>query len=123
HLFAGTDIGVYASTDGGATWAPFGTGLPATAVFDMQIVQPGTFNESLRVATHGRSMWQVPLSSQPYERPGQAASLQVSLVPAFKQCGTPGNPSNANHAPPLGAASCVLPKPTTTTARTGVSGS
>lgn len=123
HLFAGTDIGVYASTDGGATWAPFGTGLPATAVFDMTIVQPGTFDESLRVATHGRSMWQVPLSSQPYQRPGQASSIQVSLVPAFKQCGTAGNPSNANHPAPLGPASCNPPQPTTPSARTGASGS
>ena len=29
NLYAGTDIGVYNSTDGGANWAPFGTGLAA----------------------------------------------------------------------------------------------
>jgi hypothetical protein len=62
HLFAGTDVGVYFSTDSGATWAPFGTGLPAVAVFDMAIVQSGTVNESLRVATHGRSMWEASLT-------------------------------------------------------------
>src|SRR5262249_50846173 len=43
------------------SWSPFGTGLPAVAVFDMAIVQPGTSSESLRIATHGRSMWQIPL--------------------------------------------------------------
>jgi hypothetical protein len=64
HLFAGTDVGVYASADGGATWSPFGTGLPAVAIFDMAIVQPGTGSEALRVATHGRSMWQVPLGTK-----------------------------------------------------------
>src|SRR5262249_840146 len=63
HGFAGTDIGVYASTDGGATWSPFGTGLPAVAVFGMAIVQPGTTSEALRIATHGRSMWQIPLAA------------------------------------------------------------
>jgi len=62
RLFAGTDIGVYASTDGGTNWAPLGTGLPAVAVFDMAIVQPGTATEKLRVATHGRSMWQIDLA-------------------------------------------------------------
>src|SRR6185369_4813442 len=36
-LFAGTDIGVYQSTDGGANWAPYGTGLPRVAVFDVKI--------------------------------------------------------------------------------------
>src|SRR5207237_8051560 len=31
HLYAGTDIGVYLSTNGGASWAPFGVGLPRVA--------------------------------------------------------------------------------------------
>src|SRR5262249_15463566 len=33
HLYIGTDVGVYASTDSGATWSPFGTGLPVVAIF------------------------------------------------------------------------------------------
>jgi hypothetical protein len=57
-LYAGTDIGVYTSTDGGANWAPFGTGLPRVAVFDMAI-QPTS--RTLRIATHGRGMWQIAL--------------------------------------------------------------
>ena len=65
HLYAGTDVGVYASTDGGANWAPLGTRLPAVAVFDMKIVQPRTSSEKLRVATYGRSMWQIDLTSSP----------------------------------------------------------
>ena len=63
HLYAGTDIGVYASTDGGAGWAPLGTRLPAVAVFDMAIVQPRTSTEKLRVATYGRSLWEIGLTS------------------------------------------------------------
>ena len=27
-LYCGTDVGVYRSTDSGATWSAFGTGLP-----------------------------------------------------------------------------------------------
>jgi photosystem II stability/assembly factor-like uncharacterized protein len=62
NLYAGTDIGVFASTDGGDTWAPFGSGLPVVAVFDMAIAQPGTVNEVLRVATHGKGMWETAIA-------------------------------------------------------------
>lgn len=53
-LYAGTDIGVYASTDAGANWASFSTGLPIVPVFDMA-VHPVSHN--LRIATHGRGLW------------------------------------------------------------------
>ncbi len=58
NLFAGTDIGVYTSADAGVSWIPLGTGLPIVAVFDMAI-QPVT--QMLRIATHGRGMWQIPI--------------------------------------------------------------
>jgi hypothetical protein len=58
HLYAGTDIGVYVSLDGGATWSPFGTGLPRVAVFDMAIQSP---HRILRIATHGRGMYEIGL--------------------------------------------------------------
>jgi hypothetical protein len=60
NIFAGTDIGVYYSTDGGAHWAPFGTGLPRVSVFDMKIQ---TTNRILRVATHGRGMWEAAIGA------------------------------------------------------------
>jgi hypothetical protein len=62
NLFAGTDIGVFSSTDGGTNWAPLGTGLPVVAVFDMAIAQPGTNTEILRIATHGRGMWELSIA-------------------------------------------------------------
>jgi len=55
QLFAGTDIGVYISNDGGASWLPYTTGMPVVAVFDMQIQNTARI---LRVATHGRGMWE-----------------------------------------------------------------
>ncbi len=58
-LYAGTDIGVYQSRDGGATWNPFGQGLPRVAVFDMAIQK---VKRVLRIATHGRGMWEAALN-------------------------------------------------------------
>ncbi len=55
RLWVGTDVGVYTSTDGGATWAPYVTGMPIVSVFDMSLQGP---NRILRVATHGRGLWE-----------------------------------------------------------------
>ena len=58
-LYAGTDIGVFVSTDSGATWNPFGNPLlPRVAVFDL-VLQPSF--RILRAATHGRGAWQIGL--------------------------------------------------------------
>jgi photosystem II stability/assembly factor-like uncharacterized protein len=62
RLYAGTDIGVYRSTDGGTTWTPFSNGLPRVAVFDMAI--QSTF-KVLRIATHGRGIWEISLLPKP----------------------------------------------------------
>ena len=55
-LYAGTDIGVYHSSDGGANWAPLGLGLPRVAVFDVKI---SNVQRYLRIATHGRGIWEI----------------------------------------------------------------
>ena len=55
RMWAGTDVGVYASNDGGASWTPYTTGMPVVAVFDMDL-QPVA--RILRVATHGRGMYE-----------------------------------------------------------------
>ena len=54
-MFAGTDIGVYVSTDAGATWSSYSSGLPVVPVFDVA-VHPVT--KALKIATHGRGFWQ-----------------------------------------------------------------
>ena len=61
-LYAGTDIGVFRSTDGGASWTPFSDGLPRVAVFGMAI-QPTS--RVLRIATHGRGIWETDLATPP----------------------------------------------------------
>ena len=65
-LYAGTDIGVYHSRDAGVTWLPFGQGLPRVSVLDMAIQPTGRI---LRVATHGRGMWEKLLPGNPTAAP------------------------------------------------------
>jgi hypothetical protein len=65
-LYAGTDIGVFHSRDAGVTWLPFGQGLPRVSVFDMAIQPTGRI---LRVATHGRGMWEKLLPGNPTAAP------------------------------------------------------
>jgi hypothetical protein len=55
NLYAGTDRGVFKSTDGGANWSLYGVGLPDVAVFDLAISPSGL----LRAATHGRGFFEI----------------------------------------------------------------
>ena len=44
-------------TDGGATWEPFGNGLPTVRVNDIYMPPDGSF---MRIATYGRGIWELP---------------------------------------------------------------
>ena len=51
-LFAGTELGIYVSFDGGSHWQPLRLNLPSTPVHDMII-----HGDDLAIATHGRAFW------------------------------------------------------------------
>ncbi len=53
-LFAATHLGVYRSTDAGATWARYGSGLPLVNVTDFYISPNSTL---ARISTFGRGFW------------------------------------------------------------------
>jgi photosystem II stability/assembly factor-like uncharacterized protein len=51
-LFAGTETGLYASLNDGASWERMGGGLPVVPIYDLAIK-----GDELVVATHGRAFW------------------------------------------------------------------
>ncbi|MGZ3520121.1 MAG: WD40/YVTN/BNR-like repeat-containing protein [Vulcanimicrobiaceae bacterium] len=53
-LYAGTELGMYISFDGGQSWKSFKNGMPTVSVHDIRM-QP-VFND-LVIATHGRSVY------------------------------------------------------------------
>lgn len=56
EIWAGTEIGLFISDDGGASWARAETDLPAVAIWQMRIV-----DDQVIVATHGRGLWTATL--------------------------------------------------------------
>ncbi|MFN7939271.1 MAG: hypothetical protein U0R19_38455 [Bryobacteraceae bacterium] len=60
QMYVGTDIGVYRTVDGGASWSRFSNGLPNCAVFDLKLNQA---TRMLRAATHGRGLWEIPVDA------------------------------------------------------------
>ncbi|MEW6206832.1 MAG: hypothetical protein AB1631_00590 [Acidobacteriota bacterium] len=55
-LYCGTDVGLFWSTDQGASWARLGGGLPFVSVTDIQLLDDGSL---VRAATYGRGVWEL----------------------------------------------------------------
>jgi ligand-binding sensor domain-containing protein len=53
-LYAGTDFGVYVSTNGGGRWEVLGSNLPSVQVSDLQI---SSRDGLIVISTYGRGMW------------------------------------------------------------------
>jgi hypothetical protein len=75
-LYAATDVGVYATVTGGASWFPLGNGLPIQTVFDLSF---HAGSRTLVAATHGRSQWKLTLPSAPLDVVEPVAPPRLAL--------------------------------------------
>ena len=87
-LLAGTDYGVFSSSNGGTTWTRYGQGFPMVAVRDLYIAPDGKF---IRAATFGRGVWEIGDSS---EQGGGDTTTQLLLNPGFESGKIPSGVSN-----------------------------
>ncbi len=101
-LFAGTETGIYVSSDDGAEWQSLQLNLPHTPVYDLAI-----HGNDLDVATHGRAFWILDDITPLREITSQIASSNVYLYPpatAYRtRTGGGGSEGAVGHNPPPGA--------------------
>jgi hypothetical protein len=82
-VLAATDIGIFRTTNGGSTWAPFNLGvIPAVAVFDIE----QNLNGVVFAATHGRGIFELSgqggsPSTTPSSTPSSTSSATPTLTP------------------------------------------
>ena len=101
RLFAGSDVGVHLSDDGGVTWSIMNGGMPYVVVMDLVRHDP---TRTLYAGTHGRSIYSYSLDQLPpadgdgdgvdnnhdcaladpgaFAPPGEAGPLAVGMGPA-----------------------------------------
>jgi hypothetical protein len=63
YIYVGTDIGVFRTSNKDKTWIRFSENLPISSVYDMRL---HTQSRLLRIATHGRGMWERQLNIESY---------------------------------------------------------
>jgi photosystem II stability/assembly factor-like uncharacterized protein len=62
NIYVGNDLGVYVSTNNGANWYEYRSGMPYALVFDLSVVYP---NRHIRAATHGNGIFERSLVPNP----------------------------------------------------------
>jgi hypothetical protein len=94
EIWAGTEIGLFISTNNGGIWAYANDVIPAVAIWQMRVV-----DDEVVVATHGRGIWSVkiqalltapppvmtlsPRLNKSMQRPDGALSINVSLRSSY----------------------------------------
>ncbi|MGV8042390.1 MAG: hypothetical protein AB2L07_20875 [Thermoanaerobaculaceae bacterium] len=68
RLFLGTDLGVFVSLDGGATWAVENTGFATAVTESLSLLRPSDGRTLLFAFTHGRGAWRVEVPPAPVPR-------------------------------------------------------
>ena len=91
-VFAATDIGIFHSADGGATWQTFNAGLPAVPIYDMAQNSNGV----VFAGTHGRGVYGLGVvavtptaTPTPTSTPTPTATPTPTLTPTPTHTPTP----------------------------------
>jgi len=71
-IWAGTDIGLVESTDGGASWHLADNGLPQVSIWEIRVV-----DDEVVVGTHGRGIWSVSLPELADHKPPVATLAPI----------------------------------------------
>jgi photosystem II stability/assembly factor-like uncharacterized protein len=90
ELYIGTDLGVYRSLDGGATWSEFMTGMPPAMAIDVSI---SPMNRSIRVATHGNGVYERRLRPAPRLSASGDVAVKPTAFALEQNYPNPFNPS------------------------------
>jgi photosystem II stability/assembly factor-like uncharacterized protein len=66
-LFVGTELGVYRSTDGGASWSPFMDGLPVARTAELRLIADPQHTGAwqLVLGTDGKGVWSRTVAAPP----------------------------------------------------------
>ena len=108
-LLAATDIGVFRTTDGGSTWAPFNLGvIPAVAVFDIEQNLSGV----VFAATHGRGIFELSGEGSPGATPSSTPAATSTATP------TPTTTATASASATPTASTTTTPTATATPSAT-----
>jgi photosystem II stability/assembly factor-like uncharacterized protein len=76
-LWAGTEIGLFESTDNGANWHYADNGLPAVSIWQMDII-----DNQIIIATHGRGIWTLDLEQVGIPEKFDMVSFKIYPNPA-----------------------------------------
>lgn len=63
RLFLGTDLGVFVSTDGGASWAVENMGFANVITEALVLLKGSGGSRTLYAFTHGRGAWKVSIGN------------------------------------------------------------
>ena len=87
NIYAGSDLGVYVTTNSGTSWNEYMSGMPYALVFDLGIVYP---NRKLRAATYGNGVYERKL----YQNPVSVNPINSNIVKSFELFQNYPNPFN-----------------------------
>ena len=118
-LFAGTDLGVFHSSDGGVTWQSFSTGMPGVPVYDLAQNNNGV----IFAGTHGRGAFQLATSAAttsatptPTRTPTPGATRTPTPTPTPARTTTPTPTRTPVMSPTPTPGITTTPTPTSTSA-------